>query len=76
MKKRITTILLTFAIAITGINAPANKANAETTTETATETPTATPTPAPTDAPEEVEWVDVEREGSYFVCPVKDAIDR
>lgn len=45
MKKRITTILLTFAIAITGINAPADKANAETTTENATEAPTATPAP-------------------------------
>lgn len=64
MSKRLTIIVVTLALAITGINAPAEKANAETTTETATETPTATPTPEPTDAPEEVEWVEVEREGS------------
>lgn len=56
MKKKITTILLTFAIAITGINTPADQVNAETkeakttaeaTSETPAETvaPTATPTP-------------------------------
>lgn len=62
MKKRITTILLTFAIAITGINTPADKANAETseakttaesTSETPSETtvPTATKTPSATPIP-------------------------
>lgn len=51
MKKRITTILLTFAIAITGINAPADKANAETTTETTVEAPSETTAPTATPAP-------------------------
>lgn len=51
MKKKITTVLLTFAIAITGINTPADKVNAETkeakttTSETETVAPTATPAP-------------------------------
>lgn len=53
MKKKITTILLTFAIAIAGINAPADKVNAETkeakttTSETPAETVAPTATPAP-----------------------------
>lgn len=62
MKKRITTILLTFAIAITGINTPTEKVNAETseaktsaetTAEAPSETtaPTQTSTPAPTRTP-------------------------
>lgn len=53
MKKRITTILLTFAIAITGINAPADKANAETTAEAPSETtvPTSIKTPSATPIP-------------------------
>lgn len=50
MKEKITTILLTLAIAITGINTPAYKANAETkeaktTAETATEAPSETTVP-------------------------------
>lgn len=62
MKRRITTVLLTFAIAITGINTPAGKVNAETkdvkttsqtTAEAPAETvaPTATPAPTPTVVP-------------------------
>lgn len=56
MKKRITTILLTFAIAITGINTPAEKVNAETketktTTENATEAPSETTAPTATPTP-------------------------
>lgn len=31
--------------------------------------------PEPTDAPMEVEWVEVEREGSFLSCPVKDVIE-
>lgn len=81
MKKRITTILLTFAIAITGINAPADKANAETkeaktTTETTAEAPTATPAPVTgdirgnyTDGYEiynGTEWEKLVRNGIYY----------
>lgn len=56
MKKKITTILLTFAIAITGINTPADRVNAETseartTAESTSETPTETVAPTATPAP-------------------------
>lgn len=55
MKKKITTILLTFAIAITGINTPADKVNAETskarTTQATAEAPAETTAPTPTVAP-------------------------
>lgn len=81
MKKRITTILLTFAIAITGINAPADKANAETSeaktsAEATTETPTATPAPVTGDIRGNyqdgyeiyngTEWEKLVRNGVYY----------
>lgn len=55
--KRVTTILLAFAIVISSIAIATNKANAETTEATVTETPAATiaPTVAPTEEPEEEE---------------------